>query len=239
MLFCIGVYDTRKEIIREMRERLVGCSVRTDRDFEILWMTDASAAEKMETYALKMQLALISLDSPEGRHMGEQIYSFNPDCRICYYKSKKCDLEPLLPSRPISFYLWEQEPDVFGRKLEGLLREITGSGKVFFYETRKTSYVFGVRDILYFQSSLKYVEIHTRSREECSVFAKLSEIERRLKDSGLEECFLRIHKSYIVNIIYIEALDKAGRMVKLSGGEQLPVSDAWYAHVAKRLSGLQ
>ena len=51
MLFCIGVYDTRKEIIMEMRERLVGCSVRTDRDFEILWMTDASAAEKMETYA--------------------------------------------------------------------------------------------------------------------------------------------------------------------------------------------
>lgn len=103
MLFCIGVYDTRKEIIREMRERLVGCSVRTDRDFEILWMTDASAAEKMETYALKMQLALISLDSPESRHMGEQIYSFNPDCRICYYKSKKCDLEPLLPSRPSLF----------------------------------------------------------------------------------------------------------------------------------------
>lgn len=237
-MFCIGVYDTRKEKIREMRERLVRCSIQTDRDFDVLWITDASAAEKIETYSLKMQLALISLDSPESRHMGEQIYSFNPDCRICYYKSEKCDLEPLLPSRPISFYLWEKEFNTFGRKLEGLLREIMGSGRVFCYETRKTSYVFGVRDILYFQSSLKYVEIHTRSREECSVFAKLSDIERRLKESGLDECFLRIHKSYTVNIIYIETLEKTSHTVRLSGGKRLPVSDTQYAYVVKRLSSL-
>ena len=33
--------------------------------------------------------------------MGEALYAANPDCRIYYYRGRPCNLEPLLPTRPI------------------------------------------------------------------------------------------------------------------------------------------
>lgn len=243
MVFCIGVYETRKETMREMRERLVRYSVQTDREFEILWMMEELPEEKADAYAFRMQLAFVSLDSPSGKYVGDRIYRANPDCRICFYRSKRCDLEPVLSARPIGFYLCGEKEDgqeadggVFGRKLDGLLKEILESGRIFCYETRKTNYLFNTRNILYFQSNLKYVEVHTREPGGCSIFAKLSEIERRLEECGACHNFLRIHKSYLVNLVYVEALDKVNHLILLSGGERLPVSDAQYAGVAKRLA---
>ena len=50
---------------------------------------------------------------------------------------------------------------------------------------------------------------------------------------------MRIHKSYIVNSRYVETLDKGAHLVRLSGGETLPISDAWYGRALERLRELK
>ncbi len=249
-MFCVGVYETRKNRIQVFRERMVRYSLQTDRDFDVLWFVGTEAEEKLEQYVCRMQLIFISMEAPGNKKLGDRIYQLNPDCRICYYKTEKSDLEPLLSARPIAFYLWDERESAlakktelaynaeeeFDKKLDCLLNEILGSGGIFSYETRKTKQIVPIKDILYFQSSMKYVEIHTKSGADCRIYAKLSEIESMLAKENINDAFLRIHKSYIVNLSYIESLDKVNHMACLAGGESLPVSDAHYGNVARRLS---
>lgn len=249
-MFCIGVYETRKNRIHAFQEKIVHYSIQTDRDIDILWLVGAEAEENLERYVNRMQLIFISMEAPGNKKLGDRIYRLNPDCRICYYKAEKSDLEPFLSARPIAFYLWAEKEDVpkgktehssntgkeFMQKLDDLLNEIMGACGIFSYETRKTKHIIPIRDILYFQSNLKYVEIHTRSGADCKIYAKLSEIESVLAKENISDAFLRIHKSYIVNLPYIESLDKVNHMLCLAGGESLPVSDSCYGNVARRLS---
>ena len=136
-------------------------------------------------------------------------------------------------SRPIAFYLWEDKKDKFEVKLNDLIDEMMKTGRAFVYETRKTKHVIPVQNIAYFQSNLKYVEIHGNEKDECSLYAKLADIEKLLEDQGLTESFLRIHKSYIVNSSQIAFVDKTSHTVELLTGDVLPISDAYYSKVVK------
>ena len=95
-------------------------------------------------------------------------------------------------------------------------------------------YCIPLAHILYLQSDLKYVEVRTASGEGLRLFSRLSPLEPRLDGR-----FVRIHKSYIVNSRYVESVDKAAHLVRLSGGEALPVSDAWYGRAMERLRALK
>lgn len=75
------------------------------------------------------------------------------------------------------------------QKLDGLLNEIMEAGGIFSYETRKAKHMILIRDILYFQSSLKYVEIHTRSGADLRIYAKLSEIENVLAKENIRDAW--------------------------------------------------
>lgn len=232
MLF-IGVCEQDQNKIEELHERILHYFMRIDKDFKILWMVDGQADKKVEKYADKMQIALIALDYPCGKEIGKQIYQRNPNCLICYYKSEKCDLEPVLESRPMAFYLWENERSTFDIKMQSLMDALFQSGRIFVYETKKTKYVIPLNDILYLQSNLKYVEIHTKQQDDRTIYGKLTEIETKIEEQGLGVHFLRIHKSYLVNVSQIEFLDKSQHMVIMSNGEELPISDAQYPKVIK------
>ena len=75
---------------------LVHFAVNKDRDFDVMWFTEAKADERLEKYFGDILIALISLEDVNGRKNGDSLYKLNPGCRICYYCSSSCDLEPLL-----------------------------------------------------------------------------------------------------------------------------------------------
>ena len=224
----IAVFDTDPEALKQMRKMLIHFAVNKDRDFEVMWFTEAKADERLEKYFGDILIALISLEDVNGRKNGDSLYRLNPGCRICYYCSSACDLEPLLSSRPISFCLWGQEEEVFFNKLEAVILEVSRAEDVFRYQTRRLALTLPVRDILYFQSDLKYVRIHMADDNSHDIYGKLSEIEKNLKRP-----FLRIHKSYIVNTLHVHYLDKKEHLLYLSDGSRLPVSEAQYENTLK------
>lgn len=235
-MLCIGLYEPDMERCRKMRERIVGYSVRNNLDFSVYYILDG--AERVEKYAPLLHLALISMDGDNALPLAREIYRANPDCRIGYYKSAVCDLEPALAARPISFYRWEKDVGGFDRKLGEMVEDLMTTAEVFCYETRKTSLTLPVREILYFQSNLKYVDIlMTDPKEERSIFAKLSDVEQLLEEQGLSHRFLRIHKSYIVNRQQVQMLNKTEHRVVMKNGEELHVSNVYYPLVQKAFSG--
>lgn len=84
-----------------------------------------------------------------------------------------------------------------------------------------------IDEIIYIESRLHWVEFHLNENgmNLYQVHEKLDDIEKRLPDSK----FLRIHKSYLVNIECIEEVKNYS--ILLNTGERLPVPKLRYRYV--------
>lgn len=89
-----------------------------------------------------------------------------------------------------------------------------------------------VKDIRYFRADQKYVTVkHARGED------LLDESLRALEDEFAKD-FVRTHRSFLVSVAYIEALERSGEegyALRLRNGESLPVSRRQVAELRKRL----
>jgi len=101
-----------------------------------------------------------------------------------------------------------KEPE---KKLE---LKIKGKYKYFFYD-----------DIMYCESNGRKVTLFIKNGKEYSVYFRLDEIEQFL----LGASFLRTHKSYLVNMNYIENIDS--RCFVLQNGKKVPIRVKDYQNI--------
>ena len=233
-MICLAVFEPDPSRKATIKDWLVRYTVQRNCEMELLWFVDGDPIPKVEKHAERIQIALIGLDYGKGFEIGQTLYEKNPDCRILYYGSAEYDLEPLLSSRPISFYLWANGREVFLEKLDKAYDDVLLTHTTFRYETKNRVYLLPKRNILYFQSDLRYVNICLRSEERPRILAKLSEIEQLAGDA-----FVRIHKSYLVNPKHVLWMDKKNHLVLLTNGEQLPVSDAQYEKACEKFRAVK
>lgn len=229
-MICLAVFETNPARRDTIKQWLVRYSIVHNCELELLWFVEKAPAERLEKYAPQIQIALIGLDGAAGADPGFALYEKNQDCRILYYRSTRCDLEPLLATRPISFYLWEDGREIFLEKLDSVYQEVLLAQTTFHYETKNKMYLLPKGNILYFQSDLRYVNICMLQGENPRILAKLSQMEPLAGDT-----FVRIHKSYLVNRKHVLWMDKKNHLVFLRNGEQLPVSDAQYESACEKL----
>lgn len=84
----------------------------------------------------------------------------------------------------------------------------------------RTIYI-AVDDVLCFQGEGNYTFLYTRDRKRYLVSKTLKEFERTLDGS----LFLRIHKSYIVNLAYVQRAGLTNeRYVRLADGREVTIS---------------
>lgn len=222
----IAVFDSSSANRENIKTCISKYTIQNNSDFDVYWFYSEAEPGKVEKYAPLIHIALISLDYANGPEIGKLLYQLNEDCRIVYYSDEMRQLDQLLCVRPRGFYRMDSSEHYLTESLGDIIDELKKSNNYFYYETRRELFILPLRSILYFQSDLKYVNIHLRSGSVERVYTKLSEIEGRLKSD-----FLRIHKSYIVNTMYIRTIEKSEKLVILQNGESLPVSDANYKQV--------
>ena len=85
-----------------------------------------------------------------------------------------------------------------------------------------------IRDILYAESGKDYVHVHTREKVITSKY-KISQLEKELNGKG----FLRIHRSFIVNLQQVTAFTASEVEI---GQKGLPIGDSYKALVARLIS---
>lgn len=256
-MFCVGIFGQDEKMRKKIRDTLIQVAFSHDMEIDTLWFDMDVSQEKLESYALKIQVALISADSECGRKTAKIVYQANPDCLICYVacSSRRADIS--LEARPMAFHLWEDANEekigfddqvgegkvvdgiadrTLKRKLHRLIVESKRLNGVFHTKGKRIQLSMPVRNILYFQSDLKYVVMYCVNGEEYRFFGKLSEVEKQLSEDDVKGAFLNIHKSYLVNAMYIGALDRNAKTIRLVTGLELPVSVARYVHVSEALS---
>lgn len=229
----IAFFDSDKNSIKTIRDRLIKYTVLNDTELDVLWFEEVSV-EKVIKYVSAISIAFISLDCEELSEIGIKIAELNPNCYICYYKSSECDLLPILHSRPYDFFLSEQDEKSFTERLSYIINEYIKSKNVFYHETKRGLWCYPVINILYLQSEMKYVNIITLDGKKESIYAKLSEIEKEINEQGNRDCFVRVHKSYIVNAFHVKGIDKTNHMVHFYSGDDIPISDAYYKEAVNK-----
>lgn len=230
----IAVFDADEERKKRIHAMLEAYAFECNLVYQVLWASRLPSPEKRAEYLPGVALALINLDSPGAFSMGKALYALNPDCRIYYYRSRACNLEPLLCTRPIRFCAYPmpggpEEAD-FSIRLREVFQELEQAEHIFSLETRAGLRLIPCSQILYFMSDLKYVHILLKNGEDISVFRKLTDME-----PDLGSRFVRIHKRYIVNRTHVRLFDKAERTVQMDNGEVLSVSDARYEDALREL----
>lgn len=121
------------------------------------------------------------------------------------------------------------KPGEFARKVESLLREYAGrdvsggaTGQRFAVKERGTVVFIDTADIVWFEAAEHYVLVHTETRSHI-IRESMSGLEARLEANR----FLRVHRSAIVNVDFIERLDTVVRdeyELRLKTGRTLRVS---------------
>lgn len=90
------------------------------------------------------------------------------------------------------------------------------------------------KNILYFESRGRQINIHSCNQEVAVFNEKLSDVEKRLAEG--KGAFLRIHQSYLVNYHLIKARTKSE--VILTNGERLPISEERQKDFSRKYSKL-
>jgi DNA-binding LytR/AlgR family response regulator len=127
------------------------------------------------------------------------------------------------------------KPITFDRFFKAIERYLGGTGRVIpevisssepqciYLKSAHKYFKVDTRDILYAESLKDYVHVHTREKVITSKY-KISELEKELEGKG----FLRIHRSFIVNLQHITAF--TANDVEI-GKIELPIGDTYKALV--------
>ena len=92
-------------------------------------------------------------------------------------------------------------------------------------------YKINYEDLIYIEGQKAYVTFHSENNKRITALASLKDLEEKLPAGQ----FIRIHKSYIVSLKKIDALE--GNQLEVAG-EKLPVGN-YYRHQVARVFGLE
>ena len=113
---------------------------------------------------------------------------------------------------------------------EAALAQLAAQNRAFCFFVSGEKYTVRYDNILYLESRSRTIQLHTLRPQRIGeyFYAAMEQIEKDLAQAG----FLRVHKSYLVNMQYIQKLnyDK----VQLAGGVTLPVSQKRFSEIKLR-----
>ena len=131
----------------------------------------------------------------------------------------------------------EKFAQVFARAVAQIGTAKEKPGRVLTLQSANTSKTVPLDSIYYIESSNHKVELHLKDGE-FACYAKIGDLELELQDQ-----FFRIHKGYLVNLVYVAGYSKTE--VTLTNGEKLLLSKykyqdfvKAYLHFLKRGAGL-
>ena len=143
----------------------------------------------------------------------------NPDCMSVAVGKPYEEICGFLELRPAGHLGKTDSYDQIRRLSLRCMKEMQEDFGVLQIHTRQGEYAVSVRNILYCQSDLKYVQLVTKKG---TVYRKLWKLDEVL--SVLPEYFIRVHQSYVVNVREAEGFDRSAHELLMTDGIRIPVS---------------
>lgn len=158
----------------------------------------------------------------DGISLARELREFDEDMLIVFITSKIEYMQTGYEVRAFRYLLKDQIDEGLPKIWDDIIKELFDRQDAYFsYEFERKVYRLPIRDILYFESNLRRIVVHTKASKNAALYGKLDDISVKYSS------FIRVHKSYLINRRYIRMIS-AGTVV-LSNGEVLPVSRKYAA----------
>lgn len=169
----------------------------------------------------------ISLPGLSGIETASIIRSRDLYALIIYITDYKEYVYKVFETLPYRFITKPIDPDVFRTVLTDAFCYLTDRRRVFNFHIERTQYHIPFQEILYFESHLRQITLHT-NRDEYTFYGKLRDLPELLNPVF----FVRTHTSYIVNLEYIHSISDTE--IVLHSGVCIPVSRKYRDAVRKK-----
>lgn len=161
-----------------------------------------------------------------GKYIREKLK--NPDMFLVYISSKKDYALELFQNQPFDFLVKPIKTERLLHIMEKIFNILDRSESNFEYKNQGNSYRIMYKDILYFQSNGRKVNIVMKEGIR-DFYGKLSEVQEACPES----LFLRIHKSYLVNMHYVKEITY--KWIKMTNGDVLDISKSNRVEIRRKV----
>lgn len=166
-----------------------------------------------------------------GKYIREKLE--NEETEIIYISSKTNYAMKLFQCRPMDFLVKPITFPMVERTLDIVMKRELVNRKKKTVKIDRENRVFFIKDILYFRSENKTVYMVMQSGETFKFSAKLDDIESEISN----KMFLRIHKSYLINHVYVQCYGTD--RVKMINGDIVSISKPYRGSVKQKLIQLE
>lgn len=170
-----------------------------------------------EKRRFSLYLMDISLPGISGIETAAAIRERDPYALIIFITDYKEYVYEVFETLPYRFITKPIDKDIFHKAISDAVNYITDRGELFHFHVDRVQYQIPFQEIIYFESNLRRVTLHT-GKEAFSFYGRLRDLSEHLNPM----LFVRTHASYLVNMEYIRSIRDAE--VLLSTGEHIPVS---------------
>ncbi|WP_069998701.1 LytR/AlgR family response regulator transcription factor [Cellulosilyticum sp. I15G10I2] len=219
----IAICDDEKAICAQLEYILeeISSSCLEEVEIEVFFSGEELYSYLMKNTYFDMIFLDIELKFMNGIDVGKKIREemLNETTQIIYISAKDSYAMELFEVRPLNFLIKPLKAEKIKDVFTTALRLIKKNEQFFTYQVGQTSYKISIKDILYFESNDRKVNIIT-TRGVDTFYGSLVEIFKELEKYK----FLNIHKSYLVNYTHIIRFEYS--QVTLSNNKVLPISQS-------------
>ncbi|MBP5597088.1 MAG: response regulator transcription factor [Pseudobutyrivibrio sp.] len=123
---------------------------------------------------------------------------------IIYISSYDDYLKELFEVEPFRFISKPIQLEQLQRYCAEAIKKIEGMNNLFVYNYNKEEYSVPIKEIVYFESNKRLIDIHMNDGTVRSFYGKLNNIEKEIQK--INKHFIRIHQSFLVNYSYIKSM---------------------------------
>lgn len=219
----VAICDDEKEMIDILTEYVRRAQQEMNIDIYIdEYVESWRLCDRLEAQKASYDLIILDIMMPEktGIDVGNLIRNILKDnqTQIAYVSSESKFAMELFNVQPINFFIKPVIYEDVEKVLELTARIVDANRRVFTYVKGKGNYCKKVvGDIMYFESDGRKLTIHTVDGSE-EFYGKINDVYDELNAYG----FVIIHKSYLVNYIYVDKV--YAEYLVMTNGAKLPIS---------------
>ena len=171
----------------------------------------------------KFDLSFLDIDMPEmtGLEVANQLGEIAKSGQIIFLSQREDLVFECLKFHPFGFIRKSKLIDDFSLMMNQFYQTISNAEsdetKIEFIDKTKT-FSFKIKEIVYIEGDRNYQKVVLKDKSSQNIRVPLGQLEDKLKDHG----FIRIHKGYLLNYLYIRSIE--GEEVYLTTGISLPMA---------------
>lgn len=158
--------------------------------------------EMDEIRAFDLVFLDIELGIDNGIDAADKVKQKNPYCYIIFVSGYDRYYKAAFGVQPFQFLDKPINRLEVERVIDSVANLIVDNNSVYSFEHKWKQYRIPINTILYFISDRRLIELHAKDGSVYRFYRKMSEVEKLIAEKST--MFLRVHKSYLINMNYIK-----------------------------------